>query len=50
MKLEKRWKKTEDKDSKIISALVTEVNDLKALLTNNNIHQANTTENKPQNL
>ena len=43
MKLAKRWKKTEDKESKFISALVTEVNDLKALLTKT---QPNATESK----
>ena len=48
MKLAKRWKKTKDQDSKIISALVTEVNGLKSLLTNKNKHQANATENNPQ--
>ena len=47
MKLAKRWKKTEEKESKLISALVTEINDLKALLMNNK-PQANATENKPQ--
>ena len=47
MKLAKRWKKTEEKESKMISALVTEVNDLKALLMSNK-PQANATENKPQ--
>ena len=47
MKLAKRWKKTEDKDSKIISALVTEVNDLKALLTKTK-PQANATESNPK--
>ena len=43
-KLVKRWNKTEDKVLKLILALVTEVNDLKAMLTNVNRPQANDTK------
>jgi len=47
-KLAKRWKKTEDKESKVISALVTEINDLKAMSTNEHKPHAKTTDQNPK--
>ena len=45
MKQAKRWKRSEDPSSKVISALVTEFNDLKAMLTNG-AKQVNATNNE----
>ena len=45
MKQAKRWKRSKDPSVKVMSALVTEVNYLKAILTNGTKPQANATNN-----
>ena len=45
MKQAKRWKRSKDPSSEVISALVTEVQDLKAMLTKGAKGQANATNN-----